>query len=123
MLSRKNSLTKKSDFARILSSNNTVRTKLISFYWTERNTPDKKFGVIVSSKKAKSAVERNKLRRRIKSAIFYFLPFLKQGIKCVLIVNNSNISFSDAKTTIGSVFVKAGLLNKNEKNYKKNSMV
>lgn len=71
-----------------------------------------KFSVSVPKKVAKTAVLRNKIRRRVYSALNKLLPEIEDGIQAILIVKPSilTISFKELSIGIKDFFGKTGLL-------------
>ena len=62
------------------------------------------------SKKYGCAVQRNKLRRQLKSVVMCFAPQLKQGYNAVIVPRQNEYVFCDIKKSINNLFAKAGLL-------------
>ncbi|HEY4503562.1 MAG TPA: ribonuclease P protein component [Candidatus Paceibacterota bacterium] len=71
-----------------------------------------RFSVSVPKKVAKSAVERNKIRRRVYSAIRILYPKIKEGFYGVFISKDSikKASFIEISSILEQSFVKLGLL-------------
>lgn len=75
-------------------------------------TGESRFSVAVSKKIAKSAVERNKIRRRSYSAIRMVLPRLPEGIHGVFMAKAPILksTLPDISKEVELIFVKSGLL-------------
>jgi ribonuclease P protein component len=71
-----------------------------------------RFGVSVPKKVSKTAVERNKARRRVYSIIKKYQERLVSGKNAVFImkVGSEKISFAELSNEIEKIFVKSGLL-------------
>lgn len=71
-----------------------------------------RFGVSVSKKIAKSAVERNKIRRRVYSALRELYPRISPSVHGVFIMKAPVLtsSFDEIKRGAEDFFVKTGLL-------------
>lgn len=69
MLPKKNKLKKKTDFKRVFDKGKYYSSGFISIKAFKNDLEYSRFGVIVSSKISKKAVERNKIKRRIENSI------------------------------------------------------
>ena len=71
-----------------------------------------RFSVIVSKKVAKTAVERNKIRRRLYSLLNSGYSEISRGVHGIFIVKNDikKVSVEELATTLDQFFVKIGLL-------------
>lgn len=75
-----------------------------------KNTPDVGFSVSVSSRIAKTKVDRNKFKRRVYNALTTILKGVKSGKGFIFIKNDpTRISFKDMKQEIVNLFIKAGI--------------
>lgn len=70
------------------------------------------FSVSVSKKVSKSAVGRNKIRRRIYSIIKDYRDKIQDGISVLILmkVGSEKLSFDEITKQIESIFVKSGIL-------------
>jgi ribonuclease P protein component len=76
------------------------------------NPQDKsRFGVILSKKIAKSAVDRNLYRRRLHEVVGVFLPQLKPGYNVIILVKHQIVSatFVDLQHSMKKALSQAGL--------------
>lgn len=92
MLNLKNRIRLANDFKDILKNGESFFCK--NFYIkTKNNTLDNsRFGIIVSSKVSKKAVERNRLKRIIREIIKENLKDIKNKQDIVIILNNSIVN-------------------------------
>ncbi len=48
-----------------------------------------RFAIVVSTKIAKRAVERNRMKRLVREAVFHLLPTIQSGIDCLIIARKN----------------------------------
>lgn len=83
-----------------------IRTAKISLVYNENIKNKQRFAVVVSKKVMKSAVGRNRIRRRIYEAIRYSLPNFKSSYDCIFVVYSSDfisMPFSDIYDSVSSL--------------------
>ena len=70
------------------------------------------FGFVVSSKIAKSAVVRNKLKRRGRAIVSKFIPFIGEGNLALVFFNEGGmkLKFKDLESEMAGLFKRAGIL-------------
>jgi len=85
MFSQKNRLTKDKEFDNVFKNGRSSYDKLIGVKAVRNGLPDNRFGIMVSVKVSKKAVERNKVKRRIRESVKAKLPAMKPGYDCVII--------------------------------------
>lgn len=76
MLSKINRLTKKKDFQEVFKNGRLITGRLIWLKYKKNNTDFTRAGFIVGLKISKKATERNKIKRRLRSAFRHFLKEL-----------------------------------------------
>lgn len=86
MLKKVNRLTKNKEFENVFKNGASSYNKLLGVKLTKNSLSFNRFGIIISNKISKKAVERNKIRRRIRSIIESELSFFKEGFDCVIVV-------------------------------------
>ncbi len=86
MLKKKNRLTKQNDFDKVFQKGSSSFDRIMGLKVLKNNFPENRFGVIVSNKVSKSAVERNKIKRRIREAIKLYSEEMKLGFDVVVVV-------------------------------------
>lgn len=87
----------------------TIRGTQISLVFATNSRNHQRFGVVVSKKILKSAVDRNRIRRRVYEAIRLELPNFKQNLDCLFIINNKdvlNMPFSELQGLISELLSK-----------------
>jgi len=87
MLKQKNRLTKKKDFDSAFKQGRGFKQGLLYFKIKNNNLDSSRFGFIVSKKFSKKAVERNKIKRRLREIIKKELPRIKKPIDVIIIIN------------------------------------
>ena len=106
MLSANLRLRARADFNKCYSKGSTGRGKYITVKSTPNNKSHIRLGVVVSKKVSKSAVARNRIRRRI-SAIVRENIDNKMPVDIVIIANNQSLeaSFTDLNNDINKAYV------------------
>ncbi len=85
MLPVQNRLKKKSDFERVLRGGRPFFTPILAIKVTKNNLAATRFGIVISKKVSKKAVERNKLRRRLREVLRLNLELVKPGFDVVIL--------------------------------------
>ena len=107
MLSIKNRLKKKKEFAYIYKKNNCVYTKYLSLYVVPTKMPFSKVGLSVSNKVGNS-VERHKIKRRLSEIVRVILPSLPvKNYIFVARVGAKELSFDELKKEVNDIVEKA----------------
>ncbi len=81
----------------------TIRTPSLSLVFAPNSRGYQRFAVVVSKKVLKSAVGRNRIRRRIYEAIRHELHEFPQPMDCVFVVFSkavANVSFPELRQTV-----------------------
>jgi len=78
-------LSKKKDFKAVIERGRRAYGKLITLIVLENGLTNRRFGIIISSKVSKKAVERNKIRRRIVEIIRVYSNSLIEGFDAVIL--------------------------------------
>ncbi len=86
MLNKRNRLTKQKDFDHVFQKGLSGFDKNLGAKIVKNNFQENRFGVIVSSKVSKKAVERNKTKRRIREIIKNHLDKIAPGFDIVIVV-------------------------------------
>ncbi|MDP2910404.1 MAG: ribonuclease P protein component [bacterium] len=111
MLNQKNRLTKKKDFDAVFKRGRGFKQGCLYFKIKENDLSFSRFGFIVSKKFSKKAVERNKIRRRLREIIKKKLLPVKEPKDIVIIVNpGAENDFEKLEQAINSLFKKANLI-------------
>ncbi len=71
-----------------------------------------RYAFVVSKKVCKTAVARNRVRRRVRAWVESNMPNIKPGYDILLIIRQdlSSITYQDIKEELQTVFTKASLL-------------
>ncbi len=111
MLKKINRLTKDKDFNNVFKSNNSSYDKIIGIKVVANKLYYCRFGILVNNKVSKKAVERNKIKRKIREIIQSKLLLFKQGYDCVIIVFPEivNKEYQEIKGSIDKHFRKLKL--------------
>ena len=75
----------------------TIRGSKVSLVFADNSRNKQRYAVVVSKKILKSAVGRNRIRRRIYEAIRLELPKIQKPIDCIFIINSKEILDLDFK--------------------------
>ena len=107
MLPQKNRLAKKKDFDLVFQHGRGFKEGFLYFKIKENGLSFSRFGSVVSKKFSKKAVERNKIRRRLREIIRKKLPEIKKPIDIVIIVNpGAENDFFELEQLIDNFFKK-----------------
>jgi len=78
-------LTKNKEFEKIYKNGKSSFNKLLGIKTIKSDNKKARFGIIVSTKISKKAVERNKIKRQIREILRKELRKIKENIECVII--------------------------------------
>jgi len=108
MLEKKNRFTSNDLFKKVFQEGERLDNKLFSVSFRKNNLTFPRFAVIVSTKVSKSAVVRNKLKRRIRASLKEFIPVFKEGWDVVIISKKSSIDndFAKIKEALGELLTR-----------------
>ncbi len=112
MLAKVHRLKRKKDFARVFKKGKGFRGQGLFLKALSGGANQSRFGIIVSQKISKKATERNKIRRRIRAAIFKKLPGLEDNFDAVIIAlpGVEEKDFRTIEKTITELFKKARII-------------
>ena len=120
MLPKKNRLQKKKDFERVFAQGKGFRQDLLFLKAAKSDLETLRFGIVVSKKVSKSAVKRNKVKRRLREIIRLQLqsyPILsvrqgEKGLDVVIVVlpGIEEKSFQEIEEMICKLFRKAEII-------------
>ena len=85
MLKKQNQLTKDKEFDNVFKNGKSSYDKIIGVKAITNNLDNSRFGILISTKISKKAVERNKLKRQIREVIRLDLDLIKSGYDLVII--------------------------------------
>lgn len=106
MLPKINRLRKKKDFERVFKEGKNARSPVLYFKVLETKEPSSRIGFIVSKKISLKAVERNKIRRRLRESVRAALSTLKESWDIVIIASPriKKSSFEEIRKEIEKTF-------------------
>lgn len=91
----------------------TIRQPKISLVFCANTHHKQRFAVVVSKKVLKSAVGRNRIRRRVYEAIRRELPQIKKPVDCIFIVYNrelTSIAYSEICDLVHGLLTEANII-------------
>jgi ribonuclease P protein component len=108
MLPEKNRLLKKKDFDLVFKQGKNFKQGFLYFKIKKNKLDSSRFGFIVSKKFSKKAVERNKIKRRLREIMKKELPKIKKPIDLIVIVNpGAENDFQKLEEMINKLFKEA----------------
>jgi ribonuclease P protein component len=108
MLGRKHRINKKL-FAEITRAGKSVSSNNLSLKIQPIPADDSVFGLVVSSRVAKKAVDRNKLKRRARHIVAKMMPEIKNGSGIIIFFKpgSEKLKFQELEKEIKIIFQKA----------------
>lgn len=110
MLSRKYRFHSRGGVRYTYQNGKTIRNSRIALVFAENLRKKQRFAVVVSKKVLKSAVGRNRIRRRVYEAIRLELPHITMPVDCIFIVYTkeiANIDFTQLRELIRGLLKEA----------------
>jgi ribonuclease P protein component len=113
MLFKPNRLKNKKDFERVLNQPKGYKQKFLFLKFDRNDLEVTRFGFIVSSKTCPKAVDRNKVKRRLREIIRKRLSEIKKGIDVVIIACPpiKDKTFQEIEQNLIQLLQKAKLIN------------
>ena len=104
------SLTKNHEFKRLYNKGNSAASKCVVIYCIRNNKAENQLGVTVSTKLG-CAVQRNRIRRRLKEVYRLNEQSLRKGYNIVLVarLRSRYAGWNELESSVISLFVKLGL--------------
>ena len=111
MLNKINRLTKDKDFDNVFKNGKSSYDKLIGAKAIQNQLGDSRFGILVSAKVSKKAVERNKIKRQIREIIRLQQDKTKPGYDVVIITLPAILgkNYQEIEQSVNRHFRKLGL--------------
>lgn len=111
MLPKINRLTKNKEFDNVFKRGRSSFDKITGVKFVANNLGINRIGILVSFKVSKKAVERNKIKRRIREIVRAELKNLKNGLDIVIIAlpDIKNKTFKEIKPSLAGHFKKLRL--------------
>lgn len=112
MLSRENRLTKDKDFELVFKNGKFIAEDFLSCKFVKNNLLVSRLGFLVGKKISKKAVERNKVKRRLRAAVRNFLTKINPGFDIVIMAQPSikEKTFQEIELTLKKLLLKSKLL-------------
>ena len=91
----------------------TIRGSRISLVFADNSRNKQRYAVVVSKKILKSAVGRNRIRRRTYEAMRAALPNIQKPVDCIFIVNSKDIldiDFKELRTLVRDLLKEADII-------------
>jgi len=109
------SLTKNYEFRRLYNKGKSAASKCAVVYYTRNNKPENRLGVTVSTKLG-GAVQRNRIRRRLKEVYRLNEQSLRVGYNIVLVarLRSRYAGWNELESSVLSLFAKLGLMKAND---------
>lgn len=92
MLSQKYRFHSRGGVRYVYQKGKTIRTPILSLIYAENTRGFQRFAVVVSKKVLKSAVGRNRIRRRVYEAIRLELPEFTAKQDCLFVIFNQSVA-------------------------------
>jgi len=114
MLPQVNRVKKKKDFEALFKNSRSFKNNLFIFKIAKNSLEINRFGFVVSQKVSKRATVRNKVRRRLASAVRAEAKNTKAGADVVIIALSGieKKEFSEVKEAVKNTLIKSGLIDK-----------
>jgi ribonuclease P protein component len=112
MLPKENRLKKEKEFETVFKSGKTIRGKSVFFKYFANGTDKTRIGFIVSKKISKLAVERNKVKRRMREIVRLKKDNLKEGLSIVIVSLPviKGMAYKEIKEDLGNLLSKEELI-------------
>jgi ribonuclease P protein component len=91
----------------------TIRGSKISLVFADNSRNKQRYAIVVSKKILKSAVGRNRIRRRSYEALRALLPNIQKPVDCIFIVNSKDIldiDFKELRHLIHNLLIEASII-------------
>lgn len=92
MISRKYRFHSRGGVRATYQKGKTIRTPILSLVYAPNTHHHQRFGVVVSKKVLKSAVGRNRIRRRVYEAIRLELPYFTSHLDCLFVIYSKSVA-------------------------------
>ena len=111
MLSRANRLNKQKDFEAVFKQGKTKQDKFFVIRAILNDQKKSRFGLVVSAKVSKKAVERNLLRRRLGEIVRKFPKNVKSGLDIIIIAKSgaAEMEYKKIEDSLEKLLVASGI--------------
>lgn len=106
---KKNRISGEKDFQKIVSTGKTVQNSFFFVYYLKNSFQYNRFAIVISSKVASKAVERNKVRRRVSEIIRKNFPFIYSGFDMIILTRRKtkDLNSFELEESLIEIFKKA----------------
>lgn len=106
MLPKLNRLKKEKDFKAVFQKGKNIKSRFLYFRVLKNNFKKSRFGFIVGRKVSNKAAQRNKVKRRLRSAVFRNLKEIKKPVDIIVVAlpQITKSSFSEIEEAIIKTF-------------------
>ena len=113
MLKKKNRITSSVDFKEIFTKGHVQSNECFKIIFKKNNLDYPRYGIIVSSKNCKLAVERNALKRRIRNILMDSLSLFSKSFDVAVVTKKDclNMNFSELKESLEKLLLKLTCFN------------
>jgi ribonuclease P protein component len=113
MLNKANRLTRDKEFEKVFKNARSAYNNLFSVKALSNNLSHNRFGIIVSLKVSKKAIERNKIKRRVREALRFFDDQITIHQDVVIVCRPSliNVNLKEIKNSLQLIFKRLKLIN------------
>ena len=112
MLPAANRLSKEKDFKKTFQKGKSFFTKILGVKILKNNLEASRFGIVVSTKISKKAVQRNKIKRQIREVLRLNLDKVKPGFDVVIITLPAirDLKYADTEKELLTALKKLNIL-------------
>lgn len=113
MLSKKNRLKKKKDFEKVFKKGRGFKEDFLFLKTAENGLENSRIGIVVGTKVAKKATERNLIKRRLREAVRKRISEIKPGLDIVIVALeglDKKVSFQTIQEVLERLFLKAKII-------------
>lgn len=108
MLKKKNRIISSVAFKEIFTKGDVKENECFRIIFKKNDLDYPRYGIVVSAKDSKSAVQRNTLKRRIRNILIDSLPVFSKGFDAVVITKKDsiNMDFSELRESLNKLLLK-----------------
>lgn len=108
MLPKVNRLTKKKDFEVVFKNGRTIKNDFLIYKVLKNHLPESRFGFVISKKISQKATVRNKIKRRLREAVYREIKYVKQPVDVIIFTlpKVKEKKFLEIQKVVGDFFKK-----------------
>ena len=113
MLAKINRLRKNKDIQKVFEKGRIFKKDLLILKILSNDLDESRFAFVVSKKFSKKAVDRNKIKRKLREAVCLNLKKIQKGVDIIVIASPGLAvkDFKEIKEILGKLFKKAKIIN------------